>query len=130
MTEAKARPRRTHPLALAMKAVGWLTSPETKPGKVFVAGEKGLTRVFDKLAESDTYLNLAGRMMKLGFEARRESVAWTEAWLHLFRLPTAGDVTALRSELRAVHDEVEALGAQVETLVSALEQQSKKGGDQ
>lgn len=128
MSEAKARPRRIHPLALSMKAIGYLTSPETAPGKVFVAGERRLTRVFERLSQNDTYLDLAGKAMRAGFHLRRDTVSAAEAWLHLFRLPTAGDVSALRGELRAVHDEVEALGAQLEVVMEALEKQ--RAGEQ
>lgn len=121
MSEPKARPKRIHPIALSMKAVGYLTSPETLPGKAFTTSEKLLTQALDRLGRSDAYLDLAGKVMKAGFVARRETTSAAEAWLQLLRLPTAGDVSALRKELRAVRDEVEALGAQLEVVVSALE---------
>lgn len=87
MSEAKAQNRRLHPIALSMKALGYLTSPQSTPGKAFVAYEKGLTSVFDRLAGNDAYLGLAGRMMRLGFLARREAKAMTGGWL-----PEAPDV--------------------------------------
>jgi hypothetical protein len=127
MAEASTRQKRTNPIALAMKTIGYLTDPKTAPGKVFGIYEKNLTAAFELLAHNELYLIWAGRMMEQSFRARRDAIAAMEGTLRLFRIPTASDVGDLRREVRAVSDQIEALGAQLEVVVEALEQRKGEG---
>ncbi|MCC6556777.1 MAG: hypothetical protein IT372_27790 [Polyangiaceae bacterium] len=109
------------PLARALKAIGYLTDPATLPGKAFNFWERSMTRAFERLAASETYLGVAGGMMERGFRAQAQAVALAEDALRAARLPTASDVIDLRAELRAAHEEIEALSAQLELVLEALE---------
>ena len=40
MNDSKAQGKRKNPIALSMKAIGYLTGPESLPGKAFGAYEK------------------------------------------------------------------------------------------
>jgi hypothetical protein len=117
--------KRTNPIALAMKTIGYLTDPKTAPGKVFGLYEKNLTAAFELLAHNELYLTWAGRMMEQSFRARRDMIAMMEGTLRLLRVPTASDVGDLRREVRAVGDQVEALGAQLEAVIDALEKREE-----
>lgn len=121
MADAEA-PRRSTALAKCMKAIGYLTNPTTKPGKVFTACERGVTRVMEKLATNDTYLNFAGRMMERSFRAQSKVIRAREDALRAWRMPTTTDVDDLRAELRRLNDQVEATSAQLELVIEALEE--------
>jgi hypothetical protein len=112
--------------ARVMKAIGYLTDPGTMPGKAFAVWEKGMTRVMDRLARSDTYLALAGGMMEQGFRAQAQAIGLAEDMLRAMRLPTASDVIDVREQLRDVSEQVEALSAELEVAVAALERIEKK----
>jgi hypothetical protein len=119
--------RAPNPLARVLKTIGYLTDPATVPGKAFAFWEKGTTRLFERLARSETYLAFAGGVMEQGFRAQAQAVELTEDLLGAMRLPTASEVIALRAELREVHEEVEALGAQMELVLAALERIERRG---
>ena len=120
MADAEA-PRRSNALAKCMKAIGYLTSPTTKPGKVFTACERGVTRVMEKLATNDTYLNFAGRMMERSFRTQTKVIRAREEALRAWRMPTTTDVDDLRAEIRRLNDQVEAMSAQLEVAIEAIE---------
>jgi hypothetical protein len=105
-----------------MKAIGYLTNPTTKPGKVFTACERGVTRVMEKLATNDTYLNFAGRMMERSFRMQSKVIRAREDALRAWRMPTTTDVDDLRAELRRLNDQAEATSAQLELVIEALEE--------
>jgi hypothetical protein len=119
------KPGRKRPITRVLKAIGYLTDPATKPGKVFAWWEKGMTGVMGKLAQNDLYLNVAGKMMERTFQMHGQSIRAMEEMLHAMRLPTTSDVTDLREQVHHLNDQVEAMSAQIEVLVEALEAQKK-----
>lgn len=113
-----------------MKAIGYLTDPKTKPGKAFAWWETRATRVMERLAQNDLYLNLAGRMMERTFRTHEEWVRGMEDLLRLVRLPTATDMVELREQVHHLNDQVEAMSAQLELVLEKLEAaQDCKGAD-
>jgi hypothetical protein len=124
MSNANSRPRRKG-LAKVLKAVGWLTSPETLPGKVFTAWEKGATSVVEALAHNETYLNFAGRMMERNFRMHARAVRLREDMLRAVRVPTTSEVDELRDGVRRISDEMEALSSQMELVLEALDELKK-----
>lgn len=120
-----SKPRRKNKVARVLKAIGHLTNPTTTTGKAIAWWEKGVTGAMDKLARNDLYLNAVGRMMEQGFVAQAQSIRAMEDWLRLFRLPTASDVISLREQVSHLNDQVEAMSAQLESLIEALEAEKK-----
>lgn len=120
--------RRPRSLALAklMKAVGYLTSPETTPGKAFTFWERTMTGAMDKLARNDIYLNFAGRMMEQSFRAQAQVIRAREDMLRAMRMPTASDIEDIRADLRRLNNQVEATSAQLELVIEALEAAARR----
>jgi hypothetical protein len=104
-----------------LTAIGWLTDAKTRPGAVFNRFEAGSSKFFDRLARNHTFLKVAGTGLDLGFMLRRSMTASTEAWLHLFRTPTLGDVQAMRTQIRQLGDRLEVTQTQLELALEALE---------
>lgn len=125
MAEESKRPKRNL-VARAMKAIGYLTDPKTKPGKAFTFVEQRATRAMERLAQNDKYLMFAGGMMRRGFEAQAQAIEVTEDMLRAMRLTTASDALEIRDRLRVVHEEVEALSSELEVVVESLERIEKK----
>ncbi len=119
--ETNTRARKKSLIARALKGIGYLTDPTTKPGKAFTWWERKVTKAAEKLAQNDLYLNLAGRMMERTFRTHEESTRAMEDLLHLFRMPTASDVVDLREQVHHLNDQVEAMSAQLELLLNELE---------
>ncbi len=112
-------------LARGLKLVGHLTGPETRTGRVFGKAERGLTRISSRLSESPTWLRLSGGLMRQGFNLRIRRQALQERALQALRMPAASEVEALRSQLRRMSHQVEALGSQIEHVVELLERQER-----
>ena len=79
------------------------------------------TSAFERLAGSEAYLDVAGRMMEQGFFAQRASIRNTEAMLRAMRLPTASELHDLQDQVRRLHDQNEALSLQLEVAIEKLE---------
>ncbi|HSN97519.1 MAG TPA: hypothetical protein VLS89_04440, partial [Candidatus Nanopelagicales bacterium] len=75
---------------------------------------------------NEAYLTVAGGMMRRGFLAQAQAIEMTEDMLRAMRLTTASDAIDLRDRLREVQEQVEALGAELEVVVEALERIEKK----
>lgn len=121
------KPRELNLLARILKRVGKQTDPKaTTTGKIFDYSEKKLTAAFEKLAQSERFLNFAGGMMARSFVLRAETTRSTEAVLRAMRLPTASDLDALRDQVRRVNDQNEALEQQLELVLDRLEQLKKE----
>ncbi|MCE9670923.1 hypothetical protein LY474_24240 [Myxococcus stipitatus] len=110
-------------LARGLKALGHLTHPDTRSGRVFTRAEQGLTRVLARVTESPTYLRASGTLMRQGFNARIRRNSFVEGALRSLRLPTSSEVEHLRDQLRRMNDQVEALGSQLEVVVDLLHKQ-------
>lgn len=108
-------------LTRVVKGIGYYLGPETQTGKVFVAVEKGMTRVVDRLGQSDGFLDLVGRALSQGLRARAMWVARQEDLLHQLRLPTSTEMDELRAEVREMHDQMEAVSSQLEVVLETLE---------
>jgi hypothetical protein len=121
--ETKRAPNAT---ARVMKTIGYLTDPATLPGKAFTFWERNMTRAMERLAQNDTYLGFAGGMMARGFRAQAQWIDLTEEMLRAMRIPTASDMFEVRDRLRQVSDQTEALGAELEVAIEALERIEKK----
>lgn len=124
MGESNAKPKL---LTRAVKTVGRLLGPTTKTGQVFGFVEKNMTRVFDRLGQSDTYLDLVGRAMSQNFRSQAQVKSLQENVLHAMRLPTATEVEALRRDVRSLHDQMEALSTQLEVVLESLEKKQSTG---
>ncbi len=109
-------------LARGMKVVGHLTAQESRSGKVFKRVEKKGTDLMGRLATNESYLHGVGRLMGYAFRYQAQVNTNLERMLHSWRLPTSTDVYDMRSELRRMHDQVEAVSVQLESLYDRLEQ--------
>lgn len=118
MGEADTKPKL---LSRAVKAVGRLLGPSTRPGRAFVFVEKNMTRAFDRLGQNATYLDVVGRAMNQGFRTHARANSMQEGMLHAMRLPTTSEVDALRRDVRSLHDQMEALSTQLEVVLESLE---------
>ena len=124
----ESKTRKLNRLARALKLIGALTDPtQTTTGKLFNLWERGMTSAFERIAGSDTYLNMAGRMMEQGFRVQAESVRSTEAMLRAMRLPTASEIHDVQVELRRLRDQNEALLLQLELVLLRLEALRSEG---
>lgn len=101
MSQADARPKRKNPIALSLKALGYLTSPESAPGKVFGAYEKGITQAMDWLAQNESYLNFTGQMMNRGFALRRDVVSAAEGIARHLTPPVLGPYHYMKPVVKA-----------------------------
>jgi len=110
-------------LTRAVKSVGRLLGPTTKTGRAFGVVEKNLTQVIDRLGQSDAYLDLVGRTLSKRFQSRVKSNTARENLLHALRLPTSSEVSNLRRDVRSLHDQMEALTAQLEVVLESMEKQ-------
>ena len=113
-------------LTRAVKTVGHLLGPTTKTGKVFGIVEKNLTRVIDRVGQSETYLDTIGRALSKDFQSRVRANSRKENLLHALHLPTSTEVANLRRDVRTLHDQMEALTTQLEVVLESLE---KKQGN-
>ncbi|HSP77435.1 MAG TPA: hypothetical protein VLQ93_02820 [Myxococcaceae bacterium] len=125
MSDPASRPS-PNLLARTLKLVGHLTSPETRPGRVFEKAERGLTKVAARLAESPTWLRVSGGLMRRGFTLQVRRTRVVEKALHTLRVPTSSEVDVMRDQLRRMGDQVEALGSQLELVVELLERQEQQ----
>ena len=107
-------------LARGLKLLGHLTHPQTRTGQAFTRAEQGLTKVVARVIESPTYLRVSGTLMRQGFNVRIRRRGLVERTLRTLRLPTPSEVKELRDQLRRMHDQVEALGIQLETVVDLV----------
>jgi len=108
-------------LTRVVKKVGQLLGPTTKTGKVFGVVEKNLTRIVDRVGQSETYLDAIGRTLSKDFQSRVRANSRKEDRLHALHLPTSTDVAELRRDVRTLHDQMEALTAQLEVVLESLE---------
>jgi hypothetical protein len=108
-------------LTRAVKSVGRLLGPTTKTGKAFGVVEKNLTQAIDRLGQSETYLDLVGKTLSKRFQSRVKNNTMRENVLHALRLPTSSEVAKLRRDVRSLHDQMEALTAQLEVVLESLE---------
>lgn len=108
-------------LIYILKAIGYLTSPDTKPGKVFAFWERSTSKLMERLATNDMYLNMVGRMMERSFQMQARSAANMEQMLHRMRIPAYSDVVDVREQVHHLNDQMEALSAQLEVLLEKLE---------
>lgn len=113
--------KRKSKLIYVLKAIGYLTSPETKPGKVFMFWERNMTKAMERLAHNDLYLNMVGKMMERSFQMQARSVENMEQMLHWMRLPSYSDIIDIQGQTRHLHDQMEALTAQMAVLLDKLE---------
>mgnify|MGYP000583083972 CR=1 FL=1 len=104
-----------------LTTIGWLTDAKTRPGALFNRVETGTSKFFERLARNHGFLKVAGTGLDLGFMVRRTMTASAEAWLHLLRAPTVGDVQAMRTQIRQLGDRLEVTQTQLELALEALE---------
>lgn len=108
-------------LTRAVKTVGRLLGPTTTTGKAFGFVEKNLTQVIDRVGQSETYLDMAGRALSKRFQSRVRKNSLHENVVHALRLPTSTDVANLRRDVRSLHDQMEALTTQLEVVLESME---------
>lgn len=108
-------------LTRAVKTIGRLLGPTTTSGRAFGVVEKNLTRVIDRIGQSETYLDMAGRAMSKSFQNRVRTNSMQENLLHALRLPTSTEVAKLQRDVRSLHDQMEALTTQLEVVLESLE---------
>jgi hypothetical protein len=108
-------------LTRAVKTVGRLLGPTTTTGKAFGFVEKNLTRVIDRVGQSETYLDRVGQAMSKNFQSRVRTNSMQENLLSALRLPTSSEVANLRRDVRSLHDQMEALTTQLEVVLESLE---------
>ena len=80
-----------------------------------------MTRIMERLATNELYLNMAGKMMERSFRMQAKSIENMEQMLHLMRMPTYSDVIDVREKAHHLHDQMEALTAQMAVLIDKLE---------
>lgn len=114
-------------LTRAVKGVGRLLGPATTTGKAFGFVEKNLTKVIDRIGQSETYLDRVGRSLSNEFKSRVRANSRKENLLHTLRLPTSTEVANLRRDVRTLHDQMEALTTQLEVVLESLEKKQTKG---
>lgn len=108
-------------LTRTVKSVGRLLGPTTKTGKAFGFVEQNLTRAVDRLGQSETYLDMIGKSLSQNFRARVKASSYQEGLVHMLQLPTASEVSALRKDVRTLHDQMEALTTQLEIVLTSIE---------
>jgi uncharacterized coiled-coil protein SlyX len=108
-------------LTRAVKTVGRLLGPTTASGRAFGVVEKNLTKVIDRIGQSDTYLDLVGRRMSKKFQSRVRKNSMQENLLRALRLPSSTEVANLRRDVRSLHDQMEALTTQLEVVLESLD---------
>ncbi len=112
-------------LARGLKLIGHLTSPETRSGRIFNRVEQRLTRLSNRLNESQTWLRIAGTAMRLESALRIRRHALLERILRAVRLPPASEVQQVREQVRRLSEQVEAISSQLETVVALLERDAR-----
>ncbi len=110
-------------LVRTLKAIGQLTSQETRTGQAFAKAEHGLSRAIDRVTGSSTYLQVSGALLRRGSLLRRRRSALLEKTLHSLRMPTSTEVDDMRDQVRRLGDQVEALGSQLERVARLLERE-------
>ncbi|HRI65187.1 MAG TPA: hypothetical protein PK156_13150 [Polyangium sp.] len=108
-------------LTRAVKRVGHLLGPSTASGRAFGVVEKNLTKVIDKIGQSDMFLDMVGRRMSKSFQSRARTNSMQENVLRALRLPTSTEVANLRRDVRSLHDQMEALTTQLEVVLETLD---------
>ncbi len=112
-TAREGATRRT-PLALTLKAIGYLTGPKSMTGKAFQWCERRGSKALERLAVNPTYLRMAGGMMRQSFRTQAAYTKFLEDMVHSARMPALSDVEQLEQRLARVLDKVEALESQLE----------------
>ncbi len=112
-TAREGATRRT-PLALTLKAIGYLTGPKSMTGKAFQWWEKRSSQALGRLALNPTYLRMAGAMMRQSFRTQAAYNKLLEDMVHSARMPALSDMELLEQRLARVLDKVEALETQLE----------------
>ncbi len=120
MAESKTGAKPTL-LTRTVKNVGRLLGPTTKTGQAFGFVEKNLTRVIDRMGQSETFLDMIGRSLSQNFRTRAKIGSYQEGLLNVLQLPTASEVSALRKDVRTLHDQMEALSTQLELVLTSVE---------
>ncbi|MCA9693816.1 MAG: hypothetical protein R3A51_13290 [Nannocystaceae bacterium] len=118
------RPRRS-PIALTLKAIGYLTDPKSPPGKLFNAWERAATGLMERLGRDERYLRVVGAAMNEGFRQHARAREELTRWVHAFGLPAQADVDRVEQQLARARGQLEALEAQLEVIASRLEQEPK-----
>jgi hypothetical protein len=67
--------------------------------KAFDAVERPVASASERLLETDTYMDALAVAWKLRRRATRRVQAGTAAWLHLWGIPTRGDIAALAEQI-------------------------------
>ncbi len=123
MAESTTKTKPTKMLTRLVKGFGHMLGSETKTGRAFVAAEKKVTKVMDRLGQSETYLDAVGGMLSQNLRRRAMFVASQENLLRALRLSTSGEMDDLRAEVREVRDQLEALSSQLEVVLAAVSSQ-------
>lgn len=111
-------------LTQAVKTVGRLLGPTTTSGRAFGVVEKNLTKVIDRIGQSDMYLDLVGRRMSKKFQSQVRKNSMQENLLRALRLPSSTEVANLRRDVRGLHDQMEALTTQLEVVLESLDKKN------
>ncbi len=108
-------------LTRLLRLVGYVTDPQTLPGKAFTRWEQAVTGIMGKLATNDRYLRFAGRGLEASFRARKNAIDVAEEMLHFARLPSVSEVNELRNQVRVLGDRLEVTTGQLELALGLLE---------
>lgn len=119
MTMSEETPRNLTARILGL--VGYLTDPKSSPGKLWARFEGASTGVMERLARSPRYLRFAGRGLQRMFRFHRDLIDLTEEVLHMWRMPTLGDLNEVRAQLRRAEERLEITTTQLELALGALE---------
>jgi len=77
--------------------------------RTFAAWERAVGTPLENMVQSDQFAEVLAAFVKNQSELRQEMSAVLERWLHLWNLPTAGDMRGLQDQVRKLELEVRAL---------------------
>jgi hypothetical protein len=79
----------------------------------FDAFEKAIGRPLEEFMKSDEFADAAAKYLKAHGEMQEQLTQGSDAWLRTWNVDSATEVAALRAELRALADRLEALERRV-----------------
>ena len=120
----KERPS-LNPFTLWLRAMGSLADVATLQGRTFKQMEDRMSGLMGKLATSPAFLDQVGKSMERNFQMRAQMNHQFEQNLHSMRMPTLGDLPDIQVNLRQLDDNIEALGARMDSIMDAVERLEK-----
>ena len=110
------------PVALWLRALGTLGDSEKVQGRAVKKLETFLTNSMERLTSQERFLTQVGAMMERSFLLRAQANRTFEETLHTLRMPTTTDLVEVYGALQHLDDKVEALGFQMDLILSKLEE--------